>query len=264
MSATSTPSLFGDTHAPAPGPAHDPADAGTRHARTLLDMLYDGFFMLFLLRNKQAPGTAEEFLQRVRAFLDDFDRGAKRMNVPAEDVFDAKYAFCAAIDETILSSNFPMRADWERRPLQLVLFGEQLAGENFFNKLEALRARGAARLQALEVFHMCLLLGFRGKYILEGPEKLAYLTARVGDEIATIKGKRAAFAPHWPLPDKVAHQLKRETPLWIFGAVFALIALLAYLGLSTSLNSKTNDSMQAYSQVIKLGPRFSHLTISLP
>ena len=33
---------------------------------------------------------------------------------------------------------------------------------------------------------------------------------------------------------------------------------------STSLNSKTNDSMQAYSQVIKLGPRFSHLTISLP
>ena len=59
MSATSTPSLFGDTHAPAPGPAHDPADAGTRHARTLLDMLYDGFFMLFLLRNKQAPGTSQ-------------------------------------------------------------------------------------------------------------------------------------------------------------------------------------------------------------
>lgn len=103
-----------------------------------------------------------------------------------------------------------------------------------------------------------------GKYILEGPEKLAYLTARLGDEISAIKGKRAAFAPHWPLPDKVAHTLKRETPLWIFGAVFALMALLAFLGLSHTLRTKTNETLEGYSQVIKLGPRFSHLTISLP
>lgn len=264
MSATSTPSLFGNTAtAPAAGAGAAPAESQL-HARTLLDLLYDGFFMLFLLRNGQQPGSAEEFLARVREFLDDFDRGAKRLNVGAEDVFDAKYAFCAAIDETILSSDFAIRGAWERRPLQLVLFGEQLAGEGFFTKLEELRAHGAPRLQALEVFHMCLLLGFRGKYILEGPEKLAYLTARLGDEISAIKGKRAAFAPHWLIPDKIAHALKRETPLWIFGAVFALIALLAFLGLSSTLRSKTNETLQGYSQVIKLGPRFSHLTISLP
>lgn len=261
MSATSTPSLFGGS---APATAATDARESSTHARTLLDLLYDGFFMLFQLRNAQQPTSAEDFLSRVRAFLDDFDRGAKRLNVSAEDVFDSKYAFCAAVDETILSSNFAIRPAWERRPLQLVLFGEQLAGETFFVKLEELRARGAPRLQALEVFHMCLLLGFRGKYILEGPEKLAYLTARLGDEISAIKGKRAAFAPHWPLPDKVAHMLKRETPLWIFGAVFALIGLLGFLGLSHTLSTKTNETLEGYSQVIKLGPRFSHLTISLP
>ena len=53
-----------------------------------------------------------------------------------------------------------------------MLFGDQLAGENFFNRLESLRARGSAHLQALEVFHMCLLLGFQGRYIIEGSEKL--------------------------------------------------------------------------------------------
>ncbi|AMR81462.1 type IVB secretion system protein IcmH/DotU [Cupriavidus nantongensis] len=264
MSATSTPSLFGASPAGQPSPAAAGSADGAMHARTLLDLLYDGFFMLFLLRNGQQPGSAEEFLQKVRDFLDDFERGAKRLNVAAEDIFDAKYAFCAAIDETILASNFSIRSTWERRPLQLVLFGEQLAGEGFFTKLEELRAHGAPRLQALEVFHMCLLLGFRGKYILEGPEKLAYLTARLGDEISAIKGKRAAFAPHWPIPDKISHALKRETPLWIFGAVFALIALLAFLGLSTTLRSQTSDTLQGYSQVIKLGPRYSHLTISLP
>jgi type VI secretion system protein ImpK len=39
-------------------------------------------------------------------------------------------------------------------------------------------------------------LTWRGKQ-LEGAEKLNYLTARLGDEIAHLKGKSAGFAPHW-------------------------------------------------------------------
>ncbi|MET3135575.1 type VI protein secretion system component VasF, partial [Oxalobacteraceae bacterium GrIS 1.11] len=34
---------------------------------------------------------------------------------------------------------------------KLLMFGDQLAGENFFNRLEVLRAKGSAHLQALEV-----------------------------------------------------------------------------------------------------------------
>ncbi|MDF6767453.1 hypothetical protein NLQ99_24490, partial [Escherichia coli] len=74
MSATSTPSLFGGS---APATAAADARESNPHARTLLDLLYDGFFMLFQLRNGQQPTSAEDFLSRVRAFLDDFDRGAK-------------------------------------------------------------------------------------------------------------------------------------------------------------------------------------------
>ena len=111
---------------------------------------------------------------------------------------------------------------------------------------------------------MCLLLGFQGKYLLEGPEKLAYLTARIGDEIAHLKGKCAPFAPHWPLPDQVAHRLKREVPLWSIGAVFVLVALLAYLGLNSFLRDSTLHMLAPYSQIIKLGPQSANLTISLP
>lgn len=148
--------------------------------------------------------------------------------------------------------------------MQLVLFGEQLAGEKFYQYLEECRAQGAARLQSLEVFHMCLLLGFQGKYLLEGPEKLAYLTARLGDEIANMKGKRAPFAPHWPLPDQISHRLKREVPLWAIGAVFALVGLLAFVGLNTYLKDSTVRALAPYSQVIKVGPESANLTISLP
>ncbi|MEM5458979.1 type IVB secretion system protein IcmH/DotU [Paraburkholderia phytofirmans] len=255
------PSLFGgSTPSAAPAPITEPS----YQVRSLLDLLYDGFFMLFLLKNGREPGDAQEFSQRIQQFLGDFERGAKKLNASAEDVYASKFAFCAAIDESVLSSTFRIRTEWERRPLQLVLFGEQLAGEKFFQYLEECRAQGAARLQSLEVFHMCLLLGYQGKYLLEGPEKLAYLTARIGDEIAHLKGKRAQFAPHWPLPDQVAHRLKREVPLWSIGAVFALVGLLAYLGLNTYLRDQTLRSLAPYSQVVKLGPQSATLTISLP
>jgi len=130
------------------------------------------------------PQANADFISKMTQFLDDFSRGARKQGASPDDIDNAKYAFCAAVDEIILRSPYGIRDAWERRPLQLVLFGDQLAGENFYNRLEALRARGSAHLQALEVFHMCLLLGFQGRYILEGSEKLAYLTARLGDEIA--------------------------------------------------------------------------------
>jgi type VI secretion system protein ImpK len=260
---SNAPSLFGGV-TPPPASATAFSTEPVWQARSLLDLLYDGFFMLFLLKNGREPEDAPEFSSRVQQFLGDFERGAKKLNVAAEDVYAAKFAFCAAIDESVLSSSFRIRAQWERQPLQLTLFGEQLAGEKFFQYLEECRAKGATRLQSLEVFHMCRLLGFQGKYILEGPEKLAYLTARIGDEIAHMKGKRAPFSPHWPLPDQVAHRLKREVPLWSIGTVFAVVALIAWLGLSTWLRDTTLHTLAPYTQLIKLGPQSANLTISLP
>ncbi|CAB3628077.1 DotU family type IV/VI secretion system protein [Achromobacter sp. K91] len=237
---------------------------GSRPAKSLLDLLYDGFLMLFLLKSGQEPVDAASFSARVQQFLADFERSAKKMDIPAEDVYATKYAFCAAVDETVLNSGFSIRDAWMLQPLQLTLFGEQLAGENFFARLEDLRAQGAPRLQSLEVFYMCLLLGFQGKYMIEGQEKLGYLTARLGDEITLLRGKRAGFAPHWPLPDKIAHTLKRDVPLWSIGALFALLGLLAYLGMSHFLNRDMQTAMAPYHDIVKIGPRAAHLTISLP
>jgi type VI secretion system protein ImpK len=197
-------------------------------------------------------------------FLDDFGRNARRRNAAPDDVDASIYAFCAAVDEIILRSNFAIRDAWERRPLQLQLFGDQLAGEHFFERLEQLRARGGSHVEALEVFHMCLLLGFQGRYILEGTEKLNYLTARLGDEIAHMKGKRGGFAPHAERPDQIRHKLRSDLPLWVLYSVFGLICVLGYVGLRTSLGRTSEARMNAYSDVVKMAPRAANLTITLP
>nr|WP_229506019.1 type IVB secretion system protein IcmH/DotU [Massilia genomosp. 1] len=240
------------------------APAAGATPQTLLDLMYEGFYALFMLKNGSGPQNNADFQRKTTQFLEDFTRGAKKQGASADDIDASKYAFCAAVDEIILRSNFSIRDEWERRPLQLVLFGDQLAGENFYHRLESLRTRGSTHLQALEVFHMCLLLGFQGRYILEGSEKLNYLTARLGDEIANMKGRRGGFAPHADRPDQIAHKLRSDLPLWVLCSVFGLICILGYIGLRTSLNKSTDERMSAYNDVVKLAPRAANLTITLP
>jgi type VI secretion system protein ImpK len=257
------PSLFNGGGAATMAPTLG-SNASMREARTLMDLMYDGFYMLLLLRAKQGPADAEAFRSHIKEFLTSVERGATRLQSSAEDVHLCKYAFCATVDELILMSKFSARDAWQRQPLQLQFFGEQLAGEQFFVKLEALRREGAARIQILEVFHMCLLMGFQGKYIIEGSEKLNYLTSRLGDEIAHLKGTRAAFAPHWAPPDQISNKLKNEIPLWVVASVFALLGLLAFTGLRWQLGRATRADLAPYQEVVKLAPQAAHITITLP
>ena len=262
MTTSKAPSLFGS---PSPNhTAHAAPAAAPTEAHSLLDLMYDGFYLLFLLKGKHAPQDAEAFRERIKQFLTAFERGATRMNASAEDVYACKYAFCATVDEAVLMSGFKVKEAWQRLPLQVQFFGEQLAGEQFFEKLEELRRQGAPRVQAMEVFHMCLLLGFQGKYLIEGSEKLGYLTARLGDEIARIKGQGAGFAPHWAAPDRVQHQLKNEVPLWVVASVFGLMALLAYTGLRWQQGQHTTESLGQAHHIVQLAPQVAHITITLP
>ena len=256
---TTAPSLF------SVAPSTRPDDSVTeRPAKSLVDLLYDGFYMLILLNNRSVPKDPDEFSGNIQKFLDQFERAAKKNNFNAEDIFDAKYAFCAAIDESVLSSKMNIRDVWERRPLQLVLFGDQLAGEHFFDKLEVARNGGASRINALEVFHMCLLIGFKGRYLLEGPEKLKYLTLQLGEQIAHIKGKAATFAPNWAAPDTISNAIKRDIPFWVITSVLALFGLVAYIGLDWHAGSTVQHTLSPFKNIVQLAPRAPTLSITLP
>jgi len=232
--------------------------------RSLLDLMSDGFYLLMLLKRGQLPSDEDRFVQSIQQFLEKVERGATKLGIASEDTYAAKYAFCAAVDEAVLSQPSPLREAWERNPLQLRLFGEHLAGEHFFDRLEQLRAQGAPRLPSLEVYHYCLLLGFQGKYRLEGPEKLGYLIARLGDEITFLKGKRVGFAPYWAPPDRIVHALRRVVPLWAPAVLLAGVGLLGYFGINAMLSSQTDRQLAGYQDVVQLPPRTAHITITLP
>jgi type VI secretion system protein ImpK len=245
-------------------PQPSPRNAAGGAPGSLVDVMYEGYYALFLLKSGCGPQDKNAFADHMTQFLGEVDRNAKAIGVPAEDVTAAQYAFCAAVDEIILRSDFPIREAWETRPLQLRLFGDQLAGEHFFQRLEDLRAKGSVHLQALEVFHMCLLLGFEGRFALDGRDKLSYLTARLGDEIARMRGTTRGFAPHAERPDQIAHKLGSDLSLWVLASVFALAGLTAYVGFRATLARETATAMARYNDLVTLPPRSAYVTITLP
>jgi len=189
---------------------------------SLCDLLEDGVYLLFLLRDGNAPQSATRFHLRVDQFLTRFDKQASSFGKPAALIEQSRYAFCALLDEIVLASGFPLRDEWARSPLQLRLFGEHLAGEGFFERLEMLRTDPIGNLEALEVFHACLLLGFQGKFLLEGREKLAFLINGLGNDLQKLRGAKPEFAPNWKRPHDIRNFIRYEMPMWLIVALMAL------------------------------------------
>ena len=212
---------------------------------SLRELLEDGIYLLFLLRNQNSPNSLIEFNKRVDQFLMQFDSNARNLEKPLDAINEAKYAFCALLDEIILSSDFGIREDWERAPLQLRLFGEHLAGERFFGRLESLRLDPVVNLEALEVYYTCLLLGFQGRYLLEGTEKLNYLISRVGQEIAHARGGKAEFSPNWKLPQRIQQYVRNELPMWLFFGLLAIVLSSLFGGYLWLLNERTDEMSRA-------------------
>jgi len=190
----------------------------------LRDLLEDGFYLLFLLRDGNAPSSCAWFNQRLDQFLSHFEKQARNFGKSQEMITHSGYAFCALLDEIVLESGFPLRDEWARKPLQLRLFGDHLAGEGFFERLRELRADPIKNIEALEVFHICLLLGFQGKFLLEGSEKRDYLTHQLGQEIQRIRNEKTDFAPNWKLPHRFQEFMRHEMPMWFYYALMALVA----------------------------------------
>lgn len=74
----------------------------------------------------------------------------------------AKYALVYWIDEVLIESRWDGQTYWEQTPLEVELWGTQLANEQFYY-----RAKDAAALSkkdAIEIFYVCVVLGFRGLY----------------------------------------------------------------------------------------------------
>lgn len=181
-----------------------PGSAATDRAEVapggLATALQEAFTVTVRLRTgRQVASDSRSFRSHIKGLLASADRDARAAGYSPESVKRAIYAFVAFLDESVLNSAQPMFSDWPSQPLQEEIFGDHMAGETFFRHVRDLLGRQDAPEVAdlLEVHHLCLLLGFRGRFGSGDRGELGSVIQEIAAKIRRIRGGVPPLAPAW-------------------------------------------------------------------
>lgn len=194
----------------------------------------------------QVAEDANSFRAHVKRLLGRADREARDAGYEDETVRLSLYATVAFLDESVLNSPRAMFQDWPRQPLQEEVFGDHMAGETFYRYLDDLLSRqdSAELADLLEVFQLCLLLGFRGRYGAGQSGERGTRLRAVNEKLLRIRGPHGPMAPSWAPPadeSQPGHQDPWVRRLGIAAVAAVALALLAFgllrLGLRPGLGA---------------------------
>ena len=163
-----------------------------------LALLYQGV-LTTIARMRVRPdsvGNISEFQKRITGVLDDVQQEALRLGYSEDDAENTKYAVVAFMDESALSSrDSRLAGNWPS--LCARLFQNAIAGENFFHHVTALcRRRKSPRLaDLLEVYYLCMLLGYVGKFAGKDPAGLRQLMDNIKSRIDAVRGEPLRLSP---------------------------------------------------------------------
>ena len=210
-----------------------------------------------LRANRQTVTDAEQFRNQIRAALKASDRDGKSLGYTDDDIRLGIFAVVAFLDETVLNLRNPVFADWVRRPLQEELFGQHTAGEIFFQHLQKILGRREIPETAdlLEVYYLCLLLGFQGRYSVTGKGELRALMGAIDDKMRRIRKTRPDLSPAWEIAGRMV--TTSATDVWARRFGWAAIgcaglALLLFVFYYALLASGVSDLRTLAAQLPKL------------
>ncbi len=182
-----------------------------------------------LRANRQPVSDAAAFRAQMMQLLARGEQDARAAGFGEQDARLAVFAVVAFLDESVLNTRQPALADWARKPLQDELYGGHMGGEWFFQHIDQLLTRtdDGHLADILEVYQLCLLMGFKGRYGAGDPGPLHAVTTRVGERINRLRGAPGDLAPSWRPPDDGVVErdpwLRRLTIGAIASAVLAVV-----------------------------------------
>jgi type VI secretion system protein ImpK len=179
--------------------------------------------------------------QRITDVLDRMVAAGRKSGISEADLAEARFALVAFMDEQILKSSWPGRAEWMNQPLQLVFYRTTTAGEMFFARMRALLNEGGRHVP-LQIYYLCLALGFRGAYGESGQGgALASFADAAQKQLAPELPSASKISPHALPPDRAEAEKKSRAPLIAVIAGCALVTVLMLGILSWSLHSSVDE-----------------------
>jgi type VI secretion system protein ImpK len=216
-----------------------------RHARAHPNPLIAAFAPLLEIApelERAAPPPSAETL-RVR-LLDNLVTArdvAVAAGVPLSRADQAAWFVAALIDDLAINTPWGGHSDWPRQPLVVSLSGDVDAGTRFFEKLAELQRYPERDPQMLELAHMCLGLGFRGRFRVEAAQAQgALLQARTISArlLRSADSERAPLSPNWEGVNASDTPRRFTVPLWTIGLATIAVVASIYVGLGMRLTER--------------------------
>ena len=235
-------------------------EAYASEGRRLADFYSKCFTLILQLRAAQEFGDAAVLRDRTRRVLRKAEDDITRAGFDAADRRLASFAVVAFLDETIQASTWSEREKWLAQPLQLQLFERYDAGEEFFVRLEELRqprrpspdddfAPPKQRLQVIEVYYLCLALGFRGRYQLREREEVQHLIEAVyADLMSSPELRLGSLSPHGYPQGQVAAAVRSRIPAWAVLAAALVLLVTIYAGMRIHISSRAESTVERIEQ----------------
>lgn len=187
--------------------------------------------------------------QRLCGFIDQMLTNARQAGYEEKDVVDMAYAVVALADELALHKGGSIRDFWMQRPLQLHYFNENLAGEGFYHRLNAVMSEG--RNEILRIYYVCLLFGFQGQFAIRGGElELDTIIRRVKEALRNeLKDHALSVQPLRPKED--TGRADGFPAIWV-ALFFLLFSLGLLIVLRIGLNSQTEGVVERVNPLAQI------------
>lgn len=224
-------------------------------------MLQEVFTAAARLRtNRISTVDATSFRANIKQLLTKADREARQLGYSGDYVKLAVYASVVLVDESVLNSAQPAFQTWHGKPLQEEVFGDHRGGELFFEHLRSLLAQpdSGELADLLEIYHLCLLLGFQGRYGGQYRGELAAITREVSEKIQRIRGAQPDLTPSWSLPHGEKVPVARDPwvkRLGVIAAALGITVVLLFLVFTLALRPGSGDVRELVESQIEAGAR---------
>jgi type VI secretion system protein ImpK len=107
-------------------------------------------------------------------------------------------------------------------------------------------------LDVLELYLLCLSLGFRGKYQLQSPESVRGIIEELNFELKKYKSKiPEKISPNGYLSDEFSKVVKEGIPLWVITVIALFIGVVIYLIFSMIISAEADSLINEISKLIK-------------
>ncbi|WP_334160839.1 DotU family type VI secretion system protein [Achromobacter insolitus] len=236
---------------------HDYVISGTNPLVAAANPLLDLIPQIRATATHPSPAMLREhLLDEVRQF----ELRAQQAGISNETILGARYCLCTALDEAAALTPWGGGGVWSAHSLLVTFHNETWGGEKFFQLLAKLSQNPGQHLDLLELLYYCLLLGFEGRYrvIDNGRSQLETLRQRL---LRILRGARGdyplALSPHWRDEPAQTPLRRLPVPLWVFGALAAVLALALYWGLGWRLGGQSDE---VFASIAKLRPPTVQIT----